>query len=382
VETLLHEEGTDNPRKLGFCGDRHRRMLGRMVSERTRARCRERFVRLSESSLDRDAMRLEAIADLQRVIGFDRWCWPLADPKTLLPGSGLAVHDFGPQIPRSLQLEYSSDRFAAKHHVARRASSAGCLAAETAGDLAQCQRWDEVMRPVGIGDIALVACRDALGCWGWIEAYRDRADRPFEPEDVELLAEVGPSMGSALRRRAMNAGNGGAAEPIAPGVIVLDAELKAVSWTAGARAWMSLLPSAKLFEVMGILPSVVYPAATLAQAGKTSQAHARLQAVDGRWVMIEAAALEGREQDEVAVTLRSATASETFELLCRVYALSGRERDVVELVAAGLGTRAIAERLFISAHTVQDHLKSVFEKIDIHSRRELLAKLGSSADTN
>jgi DNA-binding NarL/FixJ family response regulator len=98
--------------------------------------------------------------------------------------------------------------------------------------------------------------------------------------------------------------------------------------------------------------------------------------------MIEAAALEGRGDDEVAVTLRSATASETFDLLCRVYALSGRERDVVELVVAGLETRAIAERLYISVHTVQDHLKSVFEKVGIHSRRELLTKLGSSADAN
>ncbi len=337
-------------------------------------------MRLSDSRLDSDSIRQEAIAELQRVIGFDRWCWPLADPKTLLACSGLALHDFGPQVPRSLQLEYSSDHFTAKHRVARRANSAGSLAFETAGDLAQSQRWDEVMRPVGIGDVALVACRDSFGCWGWIEAFRDRADRRFEPEDVELLAEVGPSMGSALRRAAMNAGNGSAAEPMAPGVIVLDAELKTVSWTAGARAWMDVLPSAKLFELFGILPSVVYPAATLARARKTAQAYARLQAVDGRWVMIEAAPLEGRGDDEVAVTLRSATAGETFDLLCRVYALSGRERQVVELVVGGLETRGIAERLFISAHTVQDHLKSVFEKVGVHSRRELLARLGGSTD--
>ena len=60
-------------------------------------------------------------------------------------------------------------RFAAKHVLARRANSAGSLSSETGGDLARSPRWDEVMRPVGIGDIAAVACRDALGCWGWIE---------------------------------------------------------------------------------------------------------------------------------------------------------------------------------------------------------------------
>ena len=63
-----------------------------MATARARGRCRERLERLSESRLDCDSLRREAIADLQRVIGFDRWCWPLADPETLLPASGLALH--------------------------------------------------------------------------------------------------------------------------------------------------------------------------------------------------------------------------------------------------------------------------------------------------
>ncbi len=89
--------------------------------------------------------------------------------------------------------------------------------------------------------------------------------------------------------------------------------------------------------------------------------------------MIEAAPLEGDDEECIAVMLRDATPKETFDLLSRMYALTRRERDVVRAVLAGLDTRAITDRLFISPHTVQDHLKSVFEKISIHSRRELLA---------
>jgi DNA-binding CsgD family transcriptional regulator len=69
-----------------------------------------------------------------------------------------------------------------------------------------------------------------------------------------------------------------------------------------------------------------------------------------------------------------------FDLLCRAYALTRRERDVVAALMAGLDTRAVTERLFVSRHTVQDHLKSVFGKIGIRSRRELLAIFNAPSD--
>ena len=363
-----------------------------MASERKRARCRERLERLSESTLDCESIQREAIADLQRVIGFDRWCWPLADPRTLLPLGGVAEHDYGPGVPRVLELEYSNDYFAAKHVLARRANPAASLSAETGGDLALSGRWDEVMRPAGLGDIAAVACRDALGCWGWIEVYRDGADRPFEAGDLELLASVGPSLGSALRRGLMVASKHDALAPSPPGVIVLNPDLSLVSSTAGARAWIDALPAAALFAGWAMLPAQVYPVATLSRSRNAVTAtlsrsrnavigaHALERAVDGRWVMIEAARLEGDDDGQIAVTLRGAAPTETFELFCRAYAFTKRERDVAAAVVAGLDTRALTERLFISRHTVQDHLKSIFKKIGIHSRRQLLARFNASPD--
>jgi DNA-binding CsgD family transcriptional regulator len=48
---------------------------------------------------------------------------------------------------------------------------------------------------------------------------------------------------------------------------------------------------------------------------------------------------------------------------------------MVELVAAGHSTKEIASRLYISDYTVQDHLKKIFAKMGINSRRELMAML-------
>jgi DNA-binding CsgD family transcriptional regulator len=377
--SLPGAEMRGNPRNLGFpfaAGGVYRR---RMATSRDVARCRDRLETLSRATVDCEALRLEAIAFLRRTIGFERWCWPLADPETLVTSSGLAEHNYGPHVPRSLQLEYSTDVFAAKHLLARRERPVASLVRDTAGDAARSARWDEILRPAGIGDVAILACRDPQGCWGWIELYRDSADSPFDDDELGLLESVGPAVGAALRLRAMRHGSSDRGDAGPPGTLVLDRDLRPVSWTTGARAWIDALPSAALFAQWGMLPSVVYPTAVLARSG-SRDARALVQSVDGRWVRIEAAALEGEREGEVAVNLRSATARETFDLLCRVYALSPREREIVSLLVDGLDTKAIAGRLFISAHTVQDHLKSVFAKVGIHSRRELLATLSDASD--
>jgi len=52
-------------------------------------------------------------------------------------------------------------------------------------------------------------------------------------------------------------------------------------------------------------------------------------------------------------------------------ALTASEIAVAQLVAEGLTNREVAERLFVSPHTVNSHLRHVFTKLRINSRVEL-----------
>jgi DNA-binding CsgD family transcriptional regulator len=81
---------------------------------------------------------------------------------------------------------------------------------------------------------------------------------------------------------------------------------------------------------------------------------------------------------QTAIVLEPSRVSELAPLVLGAYTLTRRERELVAHIFRGATTAVIARELGISANTVQDHLKSVFAKTGLHSRRELVAHLTPS----
>jgi DNA-binding NarL/FixJ family response regulator len=54
--------------------------------------------------------------------------------------------------------------------------------------------------------------------------------------------------------------------------------------------------------------------------------------------------------------------------------LSDREREVLEALIDGHGTKAIADKLFVSINTIRFHLRNIYNKLHVNSRTEAVAK--------
>jgi DNA-binding CsgD family transcriptional regulator len=120
--------------------------------------------------------------------------------------------------------------------------------------------------------------------------------------------------------------------------------------------------------------SLVELGAVLRREGRRAEARTALErGMDGAW-SCGATALAQRAREE----LHAIGARPRRQALSGVDALTGAERRVADLADQGLTNRQIAEALAISLPTVETHLRHIFQKLGIRSRRQLAEHLGGS----
>jgi DNA-binding NarL/FixJ family response regulator len=56
------------------------------------------------------------------------------------------------------------------------------------------------------------------------------------------------------------------------------------------------------------------------------------------------------------------------------YGLSEREKEILSLLVDGLSKKQIAEKIFLSHHTVDSHLRNIYAKLEVHSRSSAISK--------
>jgi DNA-binding CsgD family transcriptional regulator len=91
-----------------------------------------------------------------------------------------------------------------------------------------------------------------------------------------------------------------------------------------------------------------------------------------------AATAARRRSSILAATCEGAATPGLFQADAAV-PLSGREREIVMLAARGMTSKDMAERLYLSVRTVNNHLQHAYTKLGVSSRADLAQALGSSS---
>lgn len=328
------------------------------------------------AALDRVAASAETIPDLfsraaeavGRTMPLDGWCAHTLDPATAMPTGGDSRHGFLPElVPRLLEIEYAVGDVNPLAELQQRRQPAGVLHVATQGVPERSPRYREVVRPSGFEHELRVVLRHQGRPWGLMVLLRADDSPGFSRDEAGLMSSVSSSMAAAVKRLLLHGYVEAGGLPDSPGLVLLDGNLGIDTVTPEAARWL-----AQLGDDGSGLPLSVVAVATSAADGGGRPARSRARVSSGAWVTLTAWALDGQR---IAVSLESSAPHDLTALALEAYSLSDRERQVVELVLLGLSTGEIAGRLFLSPHTVQDHLKAVFNKTGVRSRRELAADL-------
>ena len=121
----------------------------------------------------------------------------------------------------------------------------------------------------------------------------------------------------------------------------------------------------------------MFRAAAAVHGNGDGTARARVQARRGPWLVCHASCLDAAPgaSGTIAVVIEPAKPAEIAPIIIDAYDLSDREQQITRLIARGAGTGDIARELHLSPHTVRDHVKAIFAKVEVSSRGELVAKL-------
>ena len=307
-------------------------------------------------------------------------CWYTMDPASLLVTSHF--HDGMTEFPPEwLAAQYYDDDVNKLADVARSPAGIATLHEATGGTPSRSPRWHENMKLGGDQELILGLRTRTGDVWGALGLYREPGRPLFEPDEKRFLTTVAPQLAEGAKRALLVGEATDPEGPDAPGLLILDERLEVESTTPGVDRWLDELPDGD--RVAGRRPSAVRSGA--ARAGCPSErpgevAVARVLSRRGTWVVLHGAPLSSGGPNSggpgrVAVIIEPAQPARIAPLLMAAYGLTDREQDVTSHVLQGASTSEIAETLVVSTHTVQQHLKAIFDKTGVRSRRDLVGKV-------
>lgn len=337
---------------------------------------------LSRAGLDVTTFLSEVDASLRRAVPYAAMCVSLHDPATSMTTAtfkfgGIAETDSHDQ--HWCEMEYDGGDETSFRDLVQRGQAAAGMHVETGGDVTRSVRMRDFMsHHFGFTDeLRAIAAVDGQE-WGAFAMMRTDTT-PFDHDEIGFMASMSRALGAGLRAGIL-ARCASASLPnqaIGPAVIIVRADDTIGQMNEAAEHWQRELASCDNSDgPVHTLAALVAGARRYARGESAGLPRSRIRLPSGTWLVLDCSPLSGSDSTgDVVITIEQARPPEIVPLVVAAFELTRRERQVTQLVLQGTTSKEIAATLHISVHTVQDHLKSIFEKADVRSRRELISRV-------
>jgi DNA-binding CsgD family transcriptional regulator len=333
------------------------------------------IVDLCRSGLTPPELWERVLPKLRRAVPFDAAFWSTVDPATLLFTQPQQQEIPANTIPYFVHNEFIDEDVNKWTALARDRTGVRTLVEATGGNPDSSPRYRDIFRSLGLGDELRAVFRSGGMCWGTMCIHRETG-APFSREEVVFVQGIAAHVGEGIRAGHLIAGIETAPLASEPGLVVVDPRGSVVSMTAAGERWLAELGHSDLgrtslpLELRALVATLQRHDAVRAELPRL-----RVRTRAGRWAVLHASRLPTQGAEAIAVIIDEPSPGELAPILMAAYGLTKQEQTLTTLVCRGSSTREIAVGLRITANTVQDHLKSIFAKTGVRSRRELVATI-------
>jgi DNA-binding CsgD family transcriptional regulator len=352
------------------------------MQQQSAEQVRRDIIRLCHLGLDSRTLRVEIIKRLRKVIPIDVSFFTTVDPATLLFTGAVVDEILARVTPQFIENEFLHEDVNKFSWLARSSITVSGLVQVTSQEVERSPRYREILAPLALGDELRAALITSGVCWGFLCLHRDRSSPHFTPAEVAFIGRLTPHMAEGLRMALLLGGATGERVPDEPGLLLLADDMQVMAITPAAERWLAELGEADWSRKLALPYAVSAVVARLQAIERGNDAQSallpkvRLRTASGHWLVFHASRLKVLStQAQIAVIFEVARPVEIAPLIGQAYNLSKRESEIMQLVVRGLSTVEMAATFSISSNTVQDHLKAVFEKVGVRSRRELVGQL-------
>ncbi len=343
---------------------------------------------LGSRGLSRQEFFAELSPRLRKVVDNDASCWHTLDPHTRLMTSDsphelvergvFAAEETQAAGELLLRSEYVIEDVNTFADLATRRTPVGILDHTTRGVPERSARYRDLLLPADIPHELRAAFVIRGRVWGAVHIARRGASGPFEQRDADALAGVASAIARGIRASLRFDAARRVSGVEAPGLVVLGPGDEVELITPPARELLaSMLPDQPAYAEDAIASPVLALASFVRSAPEAAQGGSNVVTVPGSdgWITLHAS-LPGPPADgRVAIVLERAGGAQSATLRLEAFGATAREREVATLLARGLSRAEMAEALVLSPHTVEDHVKSLYEKLGVGSRHELVARV-------